>query len=996
MQIDKFEVRRFPNIAEVGLSEAAHRLRVCIVTEEIIGPVRNGGIASTYYHLAKGLAANGHEVHVLFLKGPVVQDETPEHWVEHFAGFGVTLHYLQFPERLCWGASTNWQERYAGAYHWLRDREPFDVVHTSEWRGGMIYALMAKRLGLAFPETLFLVKTSSPHIWNRHYQMQPIERHELVLAAYAEQKCVELADMVIGGSAHLITFMDEIGYRVPEANVFVQPNIVDFSNVPVTDQRPPRNPGDIVRTKELVFFGRLEGRKGVELFCNALDILGERGVAPEAVTFMGKWGMALAAQGDVKVEDYLRAKIAAWPFPVEIVTDRNQPEALSYMCSRDMIAVMPSLIENSTMAVYETLEKRIPFIATAVGGTPELIDPQDHDACLVAPKAQALADRLEAALAEGQVIARSSFSNDENLRVWYGFHAHVGDMVDRLGRKEAIARLTAGADPAGAEVATISHAVLIRRGEALDGLVAALKADRPDRALLAFNDATMRPAVNGAAAALGDAGVATEVVDCIGQTAGDALNAVAAAQGADAMVIAHGVAATPRPGFFAAARAALAHRPDCLFTTFFTDEDNVLGMPIGGDVATQFLSSRAYGPELFAMRRATYERLGPFEPYDVRAGVLHEYVTRAAEAGPDDLLVCPEELIDWRGAAEEVEIFRRGKVYAYLKAKPLIDKSSLAQRKILLATLIPSGSAAAGKRAEERQRLVQRSGALLEELAAAPVEPGGDLRAALAPPAQGGGWGEKDWLQGWAWDRDDPDRALHVAAMRDGAPVFMVRADMQRAALGKATPGLEAHGFRIPVTPDLLDPEKGPISLVIWENRDEIRNGWLRRRAGDEPMLEVSDEPSPKEQTARREAMARSDALLAEKKDEKPGAGDEIRSGLTRPKSPADWGAGGWLTGWAWDRAAPDRVLHIVVMRRGQPLFMTRADERNPTLGKGAPGLEAHGFRIPVLPEFLDAAEGPIVIRVWETRARVHGGRMQSDGGEPPALASIKPKKAPD
>ena len=67
MQRDDFKVRRFPGIESVGLSDAPSRLRVTIVTEEIIGPVRNGGIASTYYHLAKGLAAQGHEVHVLLL-----------------------------------------------------------------------------------------------------------------------------------------------------------------------------------------------------------------------------------------------------------------------------------------------------------------------------------------------------------------------------------------------------------------------------------------------------------------------------------------------------------------------------------------------------------------------------------------------------------------------------------------------------------------------------------------------------------------------------------------------------------------------------------------------------------------------------------------------------------------------------------------------------------------------------------------------------------------
>ena len=64
----------------------------------------------------------------------------------------------------------------------------------------MTYALMAKRMGLAVQETLFLGKTSSPHIRNRHYPMQPIEQRALVLAAYAEQKHVELADAVIGAA----------------------------------------------------------------------------------------------------------------------------------------------------------------------------------------------------------------------------------------------------------------------------------------------------------------------------------------------------------------------------------------------------------------------------------------------------------------------------------------------------------------------------------------------------------------------------------------------------------------------------------------------------------------------------------------------------------------------------------------------------------------------------------------------------------------------------
>ena len=271
-------------------------MRVLIATEEIIGPVRNGGIASTYYHLARGLAAEGHKVTVLYLKGRTVENETPEHWIEHYASFGIDLVYLPELEAPLACASPKWQWRWLSFYQWLKANDHFDMVHTSEWRGGAFYCLQAKRLGLAFQDTLFVMKTSSPYIWNRHYQMRPIDKPELVVAAYAEQKCVEWSDIVVGGSAHLLSFMDHIGYALPEGRTYVQPNIVDFSEVLVEDQRPDRAYGDTVKTKEIVFFGRLEPRKGLELFVFAIDVLVARGIEIEKITFLGKEGESCKAR----------------------------------------------------------------------------------------------------------------------------------------------------------------------------------------------------------------------------------------------------------------------------------------------------------------------------------------------------------------------------------------------------------------------------------------------------------------------------------------------------------------------------------------------------------------------------------------------------------------------------------------------------------------------------------------------------------------------------
>ncbi|KAA1421444.1 glycosyltransferase family 4 protein [Nocardioides humilatus] len=1007
MQRDDFVVKRFPGIESVGVSDARSRLRVAIVTEEIIGPVRNGGIASTYYHLAKGLAAEGHEVHVLFLKGAVVQDETPEFWVDRYAEFGVTLHYLAIPDAKVWAASPTWQARYAGAYEWLRDQDPFDVVHTSEWRGGLVYALMAKRLGLAFRDTLFLVKTSSPHIWNRHYQMLPITDTNLVTAAYAEQKCVELADVVIGGSAHLLSFMERIGYELPPANVFVQPNIVDFSNVPVIDQRPgePRQHGDVVRSRDLVFFGRLEARKGIEIFCSAIDLLHERGEIPDSVTFLGKWGGRLAAQGGLSPEQYIREKAETWSCPITVINDKNQPEALTFLTERDRIAVMPSLIENSTMAVYETLEQRVPFIATAVGGTPELIAEDDHATCLVEPTAQALAERLEAALREGQVIAHPAFANDANLEVWYGYHAHLAQLIDEHGRHEAVAQLVAGVDEPGAPVETVSHVALVRRDDSLEDLIKACHAETPDELVLGYTDPHVRAAIEKVRPLLDEACPQVRVVNCIGQTSGTALNTLAVTQTCDAVLVADGLTALPQAGFFAAARTALAHRPGVLFTTFFAPEGTRLGLPLGGDVATQFLTSRAYGPEVFAVRADTFASIGTFEPYDARHGIVHEYVTRAAEAG-HDLLVLPEPLLAWPAAEAEATAFVADQLYAYLKAKPLIDAAPLAQRKVLLAAL----SGAAGRPVGTVDEWMLRTDSV------DPAQPQWLMPAMWGPESKRAATQRKVIFgvhtaksEIWLYARGPGERRFRVRG--DDVPVELVATRGVEGTDDYTTlsvfpvPSVWTPATSYPLLWSLHEGDEELISVFLRVNKVGARTFSLSGRAPAlsarllaEMMEQAPDQQATPTQwslenapTDPEEVLARSQEILAAPAGPAPAA---VGSGLRSPERRGGWVVGDWLSGWAWDRQAPERVLQVAVMRGDQPLLVVPADVVDRSL-EDVPGRGAHAYRIPVLPELLDGDD--VRLAVWEGGSDVYRGglhvdrtgeprlRRQVDQGQPPA-----------
>ena len=404
------------------------RLRICIATEDIVGPVRNGGIGTTYSALSELLAKLGHDVTILYLKGQEVENGTIEQWIEFYAAKSV--RFVPVPN---YAAADRFQ---TGADRWLHapynmlkylTDHPMDVVHVSEWRGSGYLSLLAKRQRLAFQDTLFIVKTSSPWIWNRLYGSQPLDRIDDLAKVHAERRSVEFADMVIGGSLHLLRWMTSQGYRIPRDRTFVQPNVATFDHLAELMTARDWARGERHPIDEIVFFGRLEARKGLFTFVQAIKRLLRQNVQlPKQITFMGKPGARLMARPDQDIADYIKSETSDWPTTVEILSEFQQYDALKYLLSGNRLAVMPSTIENSSLAVYEAAICGIPFIASASGGTPELVDSADHAAVLCEAHPIPLADKITEALKLGGYVARPSFDNNVILEQWRRFHLDLG------------------------------------------------------------------------------------------------------------------------------------------------------------------------------------------------------------------------------------------------------------------------------------------------------------------------------------------------------------------------------------------------------------------------------------------------------------------------------------------------------------------------------------------------------------------------------------------
>ncbi|MDW8284411.1 MAG: glycosyltransferase [Myxococcales bacterium] len=402
---------RFPPLPTPPVPPGTRPARVCLVTNDLAGPIRNGGIGTACRALAEALAAAGQQVTVLYCLGRHCEDQTPEHWIEHFGQRGIALVLLPEPS-LCYDANPEVVRSYE-AYRWLRERS-FDVVHFHDWRGLAFYSVLARHQGLAFAETLLCVTTHSPVLWHKLHNLEAVDRLCDLEVDHLERQSVELADVVISPSAYMLGWLQSQGWRLPRT-CYVQPNVL-----PRAVRAPAVPGGEPLPVRELVFFGRLEPRKGLVLFCDALERLPAEVSRTLVVTFLGKDSpmSGPCATG----AEYVRRRGAAWPFRFQLLSDRSFAEAVAYLRGPGRLAVMASLAENSPYTVLECLGAGVPFVASSVGGIPELIRPEDRAAVLFSPTPAALAERLQAAVRDGARRASPAVDAQACEQAWVAWH----------------------------------------------------------------------------------------------------------------------------------------------------------------------------------------------------------------------------------------------------------------------------------------------------------------------------------------------------------------------------------------------------------------------------------------------------------------------------------------------------------------------------------------------------------------------------------------------
>ena len=389
---------------------AASGPRVLIVTPDILGPIRNGGIGTAFAALAKSLARAGRAVTILYTLGGHSEDGGDiERWTRHYAALGIRFVpiWLERGEPVLDAPHHAW--RAYRVYLWLQQHQAeYELAYFPEWKGEAYYALQSKRMGLDFAQLRMIVVTHSSTTWADSGNYVVPQKFDDLLLEFLERRSTEMADAVISPSQYMVDWMRHRGWR------WSSPTHVIQNLMPDAQTELPSVDVPAFNITEWVFFGRLERRKGLLVFLDALRQIPADLRARMQVTFLGKAIVTPQFDSAAVIAD----KLADWPGVVTLLPDYDRDQALDYLQQPGRVAIIASLVENSPYTVLECVLKRIPFIAADVGGIAELVHADDRARALFKPAPAALAQALLALDGDRYVPPRPAVSAALTQQRW--------------------------------------------------------------------------------------------------------------------------------------------------------------------------------------------------------------------------------------------------------------------------------------------------------------------------------------------------------------------------------------------------------------------------------------------------------------------------------------------------------------------------------------------------------------------------------------------------
>jgi glycosyltransferase involved in cell wall biosynthesis len=379
-------------------------MNIAFITRELEGVDKNGGIGIATRYICEHLARKTN--HTIYLYHTGYSTEKIDDISQNMTKLCIKFYTIHID---------------APVYH-SEERRPYQVYRELKKTNHDIYifhdyladgffCFLAKESGIAFLNAKLGLISHSSSLWCDQANRQFPDSESRLSLYDMERACVELADFLVSPSKYLLGWMQEQGWKLPK-NTRCIPNLVSSPGSFAAQTSSKVLPPEEVR--ELVFFGRREERKGVRVFCEALNLLPLEILSGRIITFLG----SECGYDEQNINNLLKPILEQSKCSLQFITDYDSLKARAYLQKTGRCAIMPSLIDNSPCVVYECLENHIPFLASSVGGGIELICDEDREAVTFVPEKKVLADALKRCLTSGIQISCPSYTHESLVLQW--------------------------------------------------------------------------------------------------------------------------------------------------------------------------------------------------------------------------------------------------------------------------------------------------------------------------------------------------------------------------------------------------------------------------------------------------------------------------------------------------------------------------------------------------------------------------------------------------
>ena len=279
----------------------------------------------------------------------------------------------------------------------------YDLIHSHYWMSGLAARDLQEEWGTPIVHMFHTLGVMKQRV------ARSAEEVESDYRLNGEKEILKLADRIIAATQAELVQLQWLYQADPKRNSVIPPGVDLTHFYPIPADEAKEYIGIAPSDRMLLFVGRIEPLKGIDILIGALVLMRQEGVFDKGglcVAIIG--GEPEVSEEEMSVEMARLQELRARYQLKDSMTflGRRSQDTLPYYYSAAEAVVMPSHYESFGMVALEAMACGTPVVASQVGGLAFLVQDGETGFTVPVDDPQALADRLVALICEPELRAR--------------------------------------------------------------------------------------------------------------------------------------------------------------------------------------------------------------------------------------------------------------------------------------------------------------------------------------------------------------------------------------------------------------------------------------------------------------------------------------------------------------------------------------------------------------------------------------------------------------